>query len=257
LGDIIDLGKSQELKSCNWRYTIEKQIEDSKKKYISKYETMKDKDGIENSIIEHKNIIDEQENKKTTTNVTIENIKKYDEYIITKSNYEKWNTKLQNLKDKEKEDRDKYSASLLLKEKILESESIAVSNIIESINTHAQIYLDSFFIDNPIIVRLLSFKETKKANKPQINIEIDYKGMECDLNSLSGGELSRVVLAFTLALAEMFNTPLLLLDESTASLDQDTTTIIFDSIKENFKDKMVVIIAHQVVEGVFDKIIKL
>jgi exonuclease SbcC len=241
----------------NEKHTIEKQIEDSKKKYMNKYENIRDTNDIENSITENKNIIEEQENKKTTTNVTIENIKKYDEYVIAKSNFEKWNSKLQTLKEREKEERDKYSAALLLKEKILEAESIAVSNIIESINTHAQIYLDSFFIDNPMIVRLLAFKETKKASKPQINIEIDYKGMECDLNSLSGGELSRVVLAFTLALAEMFNTPILLLDESTASLDQDTTTIIFDSIKENFKDRMVIIIAHQVVEGVFDKIIKL
>ena len=81
--------------------------------------------------------------------------------------------------------------------------------------------------------------------------------MECDLNMLSGGELSRVVLAFTLALGEMFNTPMLLLDESTASLDQEATTVVFDAIKENFKGKMVLIIAHQVIQGVFDKIIKL
>jgi ABC-type lipoprotein export system ATPase subunit len=145
----------------------------------------------------------------------------------------------------------------LLKEKILEAESIAVANVVESINTHAQLYLDSFFVDNPIVVRLLPFKETKKNNKPQINIEIQYKEMECDLNMLSGGELSRVVLAFTLALGEMFNTPMLLLDESTASLDQEATTVVFDSIKENFKGKMVLIIAHQVIQGVFDKIIKL
>ena len=55
----------------------------------------------------------------------------------------------------------------------------------------------------------------------------------------------------------MFNTPMLLLDESTASLDQEATTAVFDSIKENFKGKMVLIIAHQVIQGVFDKIIKL
>jgi len=102
----------------------------------------------------------------------------------------------------------------------------------------------------------MSFKETKKNNKPQINLEIDYKGMEADLSTLSGGELARVVLAFTLALNEMFNSPLLLLDECTASLDQDLTTTVFDAIRENFKSKTVIVEAHQVVDGVFDKIIK-
>ena len=78
--------------------------------------------------------------------------------------------------------------------------------------------------------------------------------MEADLSMLSGGELSRVILAYTLALGEMFNTPLLLLDECTASLDQELTDTVFQGIKENFNGKLVLIIAHQVVTG---KLIKL
>ena len=234
-----------------------KEIIDMRKNYVDKYGEIKSISYIESIIDDNKKLLLENETKRTSALSTIENIKKYDEYIENNKKYELWANKLDELQEKEKEDRMKYSASLMFKENILVAESIAVSIVVESINTHAQIYLDCFFPENPMIVRLLSFKETKKNTKPQINIEIDYKGMECDLNSLSGGELSRVVLAFTLALAEMFNTPLLLLDESTASLDQDSTTIVFDAIKENFKDKMVVIIAHQVVEGVFDKIIKL
>ena len=74
---------------------------------------------------------------------------------------------------------------------------------------------------------------------------------------LSGGELSRIVLAYSLALSEMFNTPLLLLDECTASLDQDLTNVVFDGIRDNFNGKLVLIIAHQVVSGTFDKIITL
>ena len=79
--------------------------------------------------------------------------------------------------------------------------------------------------------------------------------MECDINSLSGGETSRVILAFTLALGEMFNTPLLMLDECTASLDSESTSIVFDTIKENFRNKTVLVVAHQCTEGIFDKII--
>jgi len=129
-----------------------------------------------------------------------------------------------------------------------------------NLNIHAQAYLDNFFIDNPIIVKLSSFKEAKndnKLDKAQINIEIDYKGNECELNDLSGGEISRIVLAFTLALCEMFNSPILLLDECTSSLNQELATSVFDTIKENFKSTTVLVVAHQVIEGVFDQIIKL
>ena len=81
--------------------------------------------------------------------------------------------------------------------------------------------------------------------------------MKCDLYTLSGGELSRVILAFTLALADIFNTPMLLLDECTASLDQELTSIVFSAIRDNFNGKLILIIAHQVVNGLFDKTIQI
>jgi chromosome segregation ATPase len=159
------------------------------------------------------------------------------------------------LKKQEGEARKRYGSLMTLKEKILESESLAMLHIIQIINTHARSFLDVFFPDNPISVQLKPFKTTKKSVKPSISIQIEYKGMECDLLTLSGGELSRVVLAYTLALAEIFNTPLLLLDECTASLDQDMTGIVFDGIRENFNGKLTLIIAHQVISGTFDKVV--
>ena len=134
-------------------------------------------------------------------------------------------------------------------------------NVISSINTHTQGYLEAFFPDNPISVKLVPFKETKSGKtvkrKPQINLEIEYKGMEADINMLSGGELSRVILSFALALGEMFNTPMMLLDECTASLDQELTGVVMDGIRELFSGKLVLIIAHQVVKGQFDKVIQI
>ena len=179
-----------------------------------------------------------------------------------KDKYKEWEHKIKILIKEEEISRNKYTASMILKNKILEAESIAMKNIIDSINIHAREYLDSFFPEYPILVELQTFKETKKSTsgslvKPCINVMIEYKSMECDLQMLSGGELSRIVLAYTLALSEMFNTPLLLLDECTASLDQELTSVVFEGIKDNFKGKLVLIIAHQVVSGTFDTIIKL
>jgi DNA repair exonuclease SbcCD ATPase subunit len=236
---------------------IDKQICEMKQKHITKYTTVKTEIELEDVIKESKDNIALKESEKEKHVSNLDEIRKYNEYDKEKKNYESWKQKVVDLQLIEKEDRNRYVGACILKEKILEAESISVANIVESINTHAQIYLDSFFVDSPIIVRLLPFKETKKATKPQINIEIQYKDMECDLSMLSGGELSRVVLAFTLALSEMFNTPMLMLDESTASLDQEATTNVFDCIKDNFKGKIVLIIAHQTVNGIFDKVIKL
>ena len=108
------------------------------------------------------------------------------------------------------------------------------------------------------MITLHSFKEDKKKQmKPQINIEVKYKEMDCDINTLSGGELQRVVIAFNLALSEMFNNDFLLLDECTSNLDQELTNTIMNSIKSSFPDKKVIIIAHQVVTGIFETIIRI
>ena len=189
-------------------------------------------------------------------NVTkIEEYKKYKDEL---ARYTEWTRKVQDLTETEGKTRKRYAAATLLKDKILEAESLAILNVISSINVHAQEYLDLFFPVDPIVVRLLPFKTTKKkTSKPQVNIEIDYKGMEADISMLSGGELARVVLAYTLALAEIFNSPMIMLDESTASLDQDMTSIVMEGIRKNFGNKLTVIIAHQVISGDFDRQISL
>lgn len=179
------------------------------------------------------------------------------EYIININKYNNWVNNVKTLELKEIEDRNRYAASTTLMVSIIEAESIAMLNVISSINTHTQPYFDSFFPDNPITVKLVPFKETKKGKQPKINIQIEYKGMEADISILSGGELSRLNLAFSLALGEMFNTPIMLLDECTSNLDQELTDIVMDGIRDNYNNKLVIIIAHQVVKGQFDRVIEI
>lgn len=186
-------------------------------------------------------------------------IEEYKRYTQEKQKRDTLYTKFLNLENDEKEAQENLTAAELFKQKVLESESIAIHNVIDSINMFASTYLGLFFPDDPITVTLLPFKESKnkKSEKPQINLQIIYKNEECDITSLSGGEMSRLVLAFTLALGEMFNTPALLLDECTASLDQINTQNVFESIKNNFKSRLVLAVAHQVVEGSYDHVINL
>lgn len=225
------------------------------KKHIDKYKEVKDINTLLFMITENENIIKEQETNKIIHQENLLKIEKYKKYIEEKNIYDNYKLRVDNLELKYNDETEKYNTSVFLKEKIAESEMISIMNTIESINTHAHIYLESFFIDNPISVILKCFKENKKIDKPQINIEIYYKDDICDVGSLSGGEFARVVLAFTLALSDMFNTPLLLLDESTASLDEETTSIVFECIRENMREKPVLVVGHQIVQGIFDEII--
>lgn len=227
--------------------------------HAEKFGIISDIDTLQSKIFELDSNIQEETKLIETHDANLKLVELWEKYQKELDTYTVWKTKVEALTNDEQICKSKYAAATMLKDKILEAESTSMINIIESINTHAHLYLEYFFPDNPIIVRLKPFRETKKGTeaKPQISIDIEYKGMECDLNTLSGGELSRVILAYTLALAEIFNAPLLLLDECTASLDQELTSVVFEAIREHFNGKMTVIIAHQVITGTFDKIIKL
>jgi DNA repair exonuclease SbcCD ATPase subunit len=243
------------------KITYEKDIKSCTSHHSDKYKSIRDKSVIDGKIQLNLIELSVLEKKQDEHHANVENIEKYQKYQKEFDTYTSWSTKITNLEKEEIECRKQYASATLLKEKILEAESIAMLNVISSINTHTQGYLEAFFPDNPISVKLVPFKETKKGKiikkKPQINLEIEYKGMEADINMLSGGELSRVILSYALALGEMFNTPMMLLDECTASLDQELTGVVMDGIREHFPGKLVLIIAHQVVKGQFDKVIQI
>lgn len=190
-----------------------------------------------------------------------ENLNKIDAYLEYKkleATYNKQMDMILALEKQEQNDSSRYTLAKIVKQELLEVEHIALSNIINDINANANVYLQEFF-EEPIFVNLSCFKEDKKKNdKPQINIDVKYKDKSCELSSLSGGEYARVNLAFTLSLAEIFHTPLLLLDETMSSLDEDAADTVFSSIKKHFKTIPVISILHQVTsEGDFDQVIKL
>lgn len=198
-------------------------------------------------------------------------IEKIDEFLEKEKiqkNREKILSDIENLKLSEKTALERYNAALKLKEKVLEAESASTNNVINTINEYVSYYLSKFFIEENMVIELIPYKlkkSTLKENvnkkeyieKPQINVKMIYKNEECDISSLSGGETARVVLAFTFALAKMFDSKLLLLDEATANLDHENTQNVFSVIKEEFSDNFVMAVAHQVVEGSYDHVIYL
>lgn len=251
--DIVKLSKQES--------HYKKQISEYKEDILGKFKSIRKIDEVVEELTRKSMELSELEKKKEEHQENVDNIEKYKEYKKAMDTYKSWVDKVDKLKTEETENRRLYAASTMLKEVILEAESIAMLNVISSINMHTQPYLECFFPTDPISIKLVPFKETKKGKtvnkKPQINLQIEYKGMEADINMLSGGELSRVILAFALALGEMFSTPIMLLDECTSSLDQELTGVVMDGIRENFNGNLVLLIAHQVVKGQFDKVIQI
>jgi len=157
-----------------------------------------------------------------------------------------WNT-VDTLRKTETDLNKSYPRAIKLQEIIKTAEKTALMEVIQEINLHAQIYLDNFVDDINV---MLVFDGVK------LNVEVTQDGHDSDLQNLSGGELARVILAFTIALAEINNVRMLLLDECVASLDQESTGQVIDTIKGNFKGT-VICIAHQTTTGVFDHVLEL
>jgi len=184
-----------------------------------------------------------------------EKLDKQISYKTEENKYKKWNEKLLKLVAEESHYSSEHVLCLLLKKNVAEAESVVVLEIVKSLNKHTQFYLDIFFKETPMTINISPFKIVRKVKKPQIDIVLYYKGMECQINMLSGGEMSRVILAFTLALGDIFNNSFLLLDECTANLNESLTNEVFQCVKNHSNAKCILAIGHQVVKGEFDNIV--
>ena len=189
----------------------------------------------------------------------------YNRYIKFKELYEQWK-RLNNEKRIQNYLYDTVSNDIVVHEmflnKINETESIALTQCIDSINYYINDYLEKFFQNDSMIVDIVPFKEKSKNGKtenselkPGIDIKVCYKGEEIELSSLSGGEYDRVSLAIMLSFNHICKSDMILLDESIASLDAELTNDILEKLKETLTNKRIIVVAHQLSTGIFDQII--
>jgi exonuclease SbcC len=182
-------------------------------------------------------------------------IRRYSEYKKERDIYNNRKDKMDKSKLLEEESKRELSYCDIFLRKIQEAESLSIGRTIDDINFNMNYYLERFFPDNPITVIISPYKETKKDIKPSINIVVGYKGLETSLDSLSGGEYDRVVLSLLLSLNSMFGSDILMLDESISSLDGELTNEILEVLKETVGEKLVIVVAHQISVGVFDRVV--
>ena len=156
--------------------------------------------------------------------------------------------------------REELTLSEKFKSHIIHAEALAVRHLLDTINGHVQTYLDKFFKNDQLLVKINTEKQIKSGRgltKTQITLNMEYKGYPIELVNLSGGEISRLNLAFVLAMSEIFKSPILMLDECMSTLDPDNCINILNTIREEYKGKLVLMIHHQITEGLFDTVIEL
>ena len=230
-------------------------IQSTQRQLNNLYEEEEDLD-YQISKIEITENLDDVETRIEECRDTLDLLKNYHNYFSKQTLYIKYEKKCLELETEIKEAEVLLVAAMRFKEKIGEAESIALTNLVNTINTNVQLYLDIFFEKEPLTATIKCFKEVKNSKKSQINIEIQHKGNQVDLQSLSGGERDRVILAFALTIADTSITPMILLDECVSSLDQENANIVFDCIKSQ-TGKLVILVAHQIVTGMFDQVLTL
>ena len=139
---------------------------------------------------------------------------------------------------------------------VKDAETRSIHQFIDSLNKHAGLYIEDFFPDEDIRVELVTNKELKSGkDKLGLFFDVSYKTIKGDIDFLSGGQRDRVNLAFTLAFSELVQNKMLLLDECISSLDSETSDTVVDTLKEKYKGKLVICVAHQVNTGVFDTVL--
>jgi DNA repair exonuclease SbcCD ATPase subunit len=153
----------------------------------------------------------------------------------------------------------RYAAATRLKELVEFAATSALESVIGQINSSTKQFIDRMFDDDGTSVVLKNHSVTQKGEeRAKIGIDIVHKGKRVKkLSSMSGGERSRLRLAFQLGLAMMHKSPFLLIDEGLTGLGEDDKSKCIEMIRELVTDRMVVIIEHGAPEALFDEVIKI
>lgn len=200
------------------------------------------------------------ENRLRLLDLYVDHQSRRDAYKMFQKNLKKYKDLKSNLKglvDRKKALEAERLTTLLFKQKVVESEHESLNFVVSLVNSHLSMFLDDFFPEefgDRIQCRL---RLDNDGRRPQVIVVVNYKGGLVDHRSLSTGEYARVGLALDLAFKEILDEKVVMLDERTANLDEDLSSIIFRKIKRSFPTKTVLVVAHQASLGCFDHSVSL
>lgn len=134
--------------------------------------------------------------------------------------------------------------------------SAAIASVLSQINGAARKYLEHLFPDDAATVELCNVRVNKDETvRATMSVQIYYKNhIVSSMRDLSGGERARITLAFNLALAEMFGSPIVMVDEGLNGLQTELRDDCVTMLKEAALNRLVLVIQHGIDQGEFDSV---
>jgi DNA repair exonuclease SbcCD ATPase subunit len=151
----------------------------------------------------------------------------------------------------------KLKHALKLKELSDTAATQSIADTLNAINQHAKVYTELLFPNQGTVITLNNVRINKNDSvRAKMSVSVFHKGMEYDsLDQLSGGEQNRAMLAFQLALSDLFNSHILLLDEAFAGAHTELKNDCIESLRSVSSRKLVIIVEHGLDDGLFDEVI--
>ena len=135
----------------------------------------------------------------------------------------------------------------------------SVEEILANINGAAESHVHRMFPDTGTEVAILNATKTKKGDdRAKFGLSIHHKGYPVPkMTPLSGGERKRIILAFQLALFDLYASPLLLCDEAFPGCDVEVSLPAgLESLRIVSEGKLVIVIEHGAPEEFFDIVVE-
>lgn len=191
------------------------------------------------------------------TKVLIDRLDKFEKAIEKWLPIEEKENQLKELLEKQKNIINDNENHQILRKCIKEAENKYMQTKLEEINVCLNTILSTLF--NDIKINLTMFKHLKNGTeKPQINLSIILRGKEYpNFHYFSGGEKDRISIAITITFNLILGSPIILLDEVMSSLEAEKREECLKIFKKYIKDKYLINICHETVEGYYDKIMKI
>jgi len=223
---------------------------------LEKFEDIPDKDyvvSLESDLVEETEKFEELS--KSLNEYTLE-IKQYENIINFKEQEKKLSSQLNKVELELKSLEEQEISCFELENISKKAELLALDYTISNINNHAKVYLNQMFIDESIDVKIVTVKENVSGKlKMQINVVIEEDGEKALLDELSGGQLQKCNLAFLLAINDIIGSNIIMLDESLNNISGELHMDILNYLKQYASDKLIMIISHEAIKGVFDYVL--
>jgi len=167
--------------------------------------------------------------------------------------------RLHELKELEASNTSKLSYYIRIMDITEKSALEAVQNVLDMINISTKKYIEAMFPDTGTSIEILNTSTTKKGDeRAKISLHIIHNEQKIkNLKSFSGGQKSRLTLAFQLGLADLYQCPFLLVDEGFTGVDPETQHECLEFLKQFTGNKLILVIEHHAPESLFDEVINI